>query len=101
MNTIKEDIRRFGAGLPRVNDGSLLFLQHMISKFEDVLQNGKIRVTTWHVFSGSPLSPAVRDQVKRYSKWIIEEDWLEAIIALPEQMFYNTVLALYLDRHQS
>jgi type I restriction enzyme M protein len=88
---------RFGAGLPRVNDGSLLFLQHMISKFEPVLpdqhQHGS-RLAI--VFSGSPLfTGGAGSGESDIRKWIIENDWLEAIIALPEQMFYNTGLGTY------
>jgi type I restriction enzyme M protein len=88
---------RFGAGLPRVNDGSLLFLQHMISKFEPVLpdqhQHGS-RLAI--VFSGSPLfTGGAGSGESDIRKWIIENDWLEAIIALPEQMFYNTGIGTY------
>src|SRR5438132_6617710 len=89
---------RFGAGLPRVNDGSLLFLQHMISKFEPVLpdqhQHGS-RLAI--VFSGSPLfTGGAGSGESDIRKWIIENDWLEAIIALPEQMFYNTGIGTYI-----
>ncbi|MCE7980197.1 MAG: SAM-dependent DNA methyltransferase [Caldilinea sp. CFX5] len=88
---------RFGAGLPRVNDGSLLFLQHMISKFEPVnpqqLQFGS-RLAI--VFNGSPLfTGGAGSGESEIRKWIIEQDWLEAIIALPEQMFYNTGIGTY------
>jgi type I restriction enzyme M protein len=88
---------RFGAGLPRVNDGSLLFLQHMISKFEPVLpdqQKHGSRLAI--VFSGSPLfTGGAGSGESDIRKWIIENDWLEAIIALPEQMFYNTGIGTY------
>jgi type I restriction enzyme M protein len=88
---------RFGAGLPRVNDGSLLFLQHMISKFERVapeLQKYGSRLAI--VFSGSPLfTGGAGSGESDIRKWIIENDWLEAIIALPEQMFYNTGIGTY------
>jgi len=89
---------RFGAGLPRVNDGSLLFLQHMIDKREPVRpaeQKHGSRLAI--VFSGSPLftgGPGSGESEIR--KWIIENDWLEAIIALPEQMFYNTGIGTYI-----
>jgi len=88
---------RFGAGLPRVNDGSFLFLQHMVSKFEpvipDQLKHGS-RLAI--VFSGSPLfSGGAGSGESNIRKWIIENDWLEAIIALPEQMFYNTGIGTY------
>lgn len=89
---------RFGAGLPRVNDGSFLFLQHMIHKFElvlpDQLKHGS-RLAI--VFSGSPLfSGGAGSGESNIRKWIIENDWLEAIIALPEQMFYNTGIGTYI-----
>ena len=88
---------RFGAGLPRVNDGSLLFLQHMISKFEPVLPNQhKHGSRLAIVFSGSPLfTGGAGSGESDIRKWIIENDWLEAIIALPEQMFYNTGIGTY------
>ena len=88
---------RFGAGLPRVNDGSLLFLQHMWHKREPVRpgQNehgSRLAI----VFSGSPLfTGGAGSGESNIRKWIIENDWLEAIIALPEQMFYNTGIATY------
>jgi len=88
---------RFGAGLPRVNDGALLFLQHMISKFEPVLPDQlKHGSRLAIVFSGSPLfSGGAGSGESNIRKWIIENDWLEAIIALPEQMFYNTGIGTY------
>ena len=88
---------RFGAGLPRVNDGSLLFLQHMIEKFEPVRpaehkHGSRLAI----VFSGSPLfTGGAGSGESDIRKWIIENDWLEAIIALPEQMFYNTGIGTY------
>jgi type I restriction enzyme M protein len=89
---------RFGAGLPRVNDGSLLFLQHMISKFEPVLPDQhKHGSRLAIVFSGSPLfTGGAGSGESDIRKWIIENDWLEAIIALPEQMFYNTGIGTYI-----
>jgi type I restriction enzyme M protein len=88
---------RFGAGLPRVNDGSLLFLQHMISKIEPVLpDHHKHGSRLAIVFSGSPLfTGGAGSGESDIRKWIIEHDWLEAIIALPEQMFYNTGIGTY------
>ncbi len=88
---------RFGAGLPRVNDGSLLFLQHMWHKREPVRpRKHKHGSRLAIVFSGSPLftggSGSGESDIR---KWIIENDWLEAIIALPEQMFYNTGIGTY------
>ena len=89
---------RFGAGLPRVNDGALLFLQHMISKFEQVLPEQKKHGSRLAiVFSGSPLfSGGAGSGESDIRKWIIENDWLEAIIALPEAMFYNTGIGTYI-----
>jgi len=88
---------RFGAGLPRVNDGSLLFLQHMISKFEPVLPDQhKHGSRLGIVFSGSPLfTGGAGSGESDIRKWIIENDWLETIVALPEQMFYNTGIGTY------
>ena len=88
---------RFGAGLPRVNDGSLLFLQHMWHKREPVQpkerKNGS-RLAI--VFSGSPLfTGGAGSGESNIRRWLIENDWLEAIIALPEQMFYNTGIGTY------
>ena len=82
---------RFGAGLPRINDGSLLFLQHMISKMK--ADGTRIGI----VFNGSPLfSGAAGSGESEIRKWIIEKDWLEAIIALPDQLFYNTGISTYI-----
>jgi type I restriction enzyme M protein len=85
---------RFGAGLPRINDGSFLFLQHMISKMKPVKEGGS-RIGI--VFNGSPLftgdAGSGESEIRR---WIIENDWLEAIIALPDQLFYNTNIFTYI-----
>jgi type I restriction enzyme M protein len=88
---------RFGAGLPRVNDGALLFLQHMINKFEPVRpKEHKYGSRLAIVFSGSPLfTGGAGSGESDIRKWIIENDWLDAIIALPEQMFYNTGIGTY------
>jgi len=88
---------RFGAGLPRVNDGSLLFLQHMISKFEPYEPwQGKQGSRLAIVFNGSPLfTGGAGSGESEIRKWVIEKDWLEAIVALPEQMFYNTGIGTY------
>ena len=88
---------RFGAGLPRVNDGSLLFLQHMIAKFEPVRPaEHKYGSRVAIVFSGSPLfTGGAGSGESDIRRWIIENDWLEAIVALPEQMFYNTGIGTY------
>ena len=87
----------FGAGLPRVNDGSLLFLQHMWDKREPVRpREYKHGSRLAIVFSGSPLfTGGAGSGESNIRKWIIENDWLEAIIALPEQMFYNTGIGTY------
>lgn len=83
---------RFGAGLPRINDGSLLFLQHMISKMKG--SNGGSRIAI--VFNGSPLFTGdAGSGESNIRKWIIENDMLEAIFALPTDMFYNTGIATY------
>src|SRR5574340_427808 len=89
---------RFGAGLPRVNDGSLLFLQHMWHKREPVkLAEHKHGSRLAIVFSGSPLfTGGAGSGESNIRKCIIENDWLEAIIALPEQMFYNTGIGTYI-----
>lgn len=82
---------RFGAGLPRINDGSLLFLQHMISKMKP--DGTRIGI----VFNGSPLFTGAADSGEsNIRRWIIENDWLEAIIALPDQLFYNTGIGTYI-----
>jgi type I restriction-modification system DNA methylase subunit len=79
---------RFGAGLPRINDGSFLFLQHMISKMKRPEQGGS-RVAI--VFNGSPLfTGAAGSGESEIRRWIIENDWLEAVVALPDQLFYNS-----------
>jgi len=85
---------RFGAGLPRINDGSLLFIQHMISKMKEA-KDGGTRLAI--VFNGSPLfTGGAGSGESDIRKWIIENDWLEAIVALPDQLFYNTGIFTYL-----
>ena len=85
---------RFGAGLPRISDGSLLFLQHMISKMKEQ-QKGGTRLAI--VFNGSPLfTGSAGSGESEIRKWIIENDWLEAIVALPDQLFYNTGIHTYI-----
>ncbi len=84
---------RFGAGLPRISDGSFLFLQHMISKMKAVKDGGS-RLAI--VFNGSPLfAGSAGSGESEIRKWIIENDWLEAIIAMPDQLFYNTGISTY------
>lgn len=81
---------RFGAGLPRVSDGSLLFLQHMLSKMKP--SGSRVAI----VLSGSPLfSGAAGSGESEIRRWIFENDWLEGIVALPDQMFYNTGISTY------
>lgn len=85
---------RFGAGLPRINDGSLLFLQHMISKMRTP-DTGGSRIGI--VFNGSPLFTGdAGSGESNIRQWIIENDLLEAIIALPDQLFYNTGISTYI-----
>ncbi|MDE0368566.1 MAG: class I SAM-dependent DNA methyltransferase [bacterium] len=84
---------RFGAGLPRINDGSFLFLQHMISKMKRP-EEGGARLAI--VFNGSPLfTGAAGSGESEIRRWIIENDWLEAVVALPDQLFYNTGISTY------
>lgn len=81
------------AGLPRINDGQLLFLQHMLSRMKPV-EDGGSRVAI--VMNGSPLltgdAGGGESEIRR---WILENDWLEAIVALPEQLFYDTGNSTY------
>ncbi len=94
---------RFGAGLPRINDGSLLFLQHMIAKMHRPPQwvdgkniggdGSKIAI----VFNGSPLFTGdAGSGESNIRRWIIENDMLDAVLALPDQMFYNTGIYTYI-----
>lgn len=84
---------RFGAGLPRISDGSFLFLQHMISKMKQSNNGSRIGI----VFNGSPLfSGGAGSGESNIRQWIIENDWLEAIVALPDQLFYNTGIFTYI-----
>lgn len=89
---------RFGAGLPAINDGSLLFLQHMIAKMHPYAEGdedqpgSKIAI----VFNGSPLfSGDAGSGPSNIRRWIIENDWLDTIVALPDQLFYNTGIFTY------
>ncbi|NPV01723.1 MAG: SAM-dependent DNA methyltransferase [Brevinematales bacterium] len=85
---------RFGPGLPRINDGSLLFLMHMISKMQP-LEKGGSRIGI--VFNGSPLFTGdAGSGESEIRKWIIENDWLEAVAAMPDQLFYNTGISTYI-----
>ncbi len=88
---------RFGAGLPRITDGALLFLQHMLAKRQPVRDDGTGGSRIAIVFNGSPLftgdAGGGESSIRR---WIIENDWLEAIVALPDQLFYNTGIFTYI-----
>src|SRR5579875_3864966 len=85
---------RFGAGTPRISDGQMLFLQHLLARMKDA-ENGGSRVAI--VMNGSPLftgdAGSGESEIRR---WILENDWLEAIVALPEQIFYNTGITTYI-----
>jgi type I restriction enzyme M protein len=102
--TIENDIKkenatlgfagRFGAGLPPTSDGQILFLQQMISKMRPV-QDGGSRIGI--VMNGSPLfSGDAGSGLSEIRRWIIENDWLEAIVGLPDQLFYNTGIYTYI-----
>jgi type I restriction enzyme M protein len=82
---------RFSVGTPRTSDGSLLFLQHMISKMES--KGSRIGV----VFNGSPLftgdSGSGESEIR---KWVIENDWLETVVQLPDSLFFNTGITTYI-----
>jgi type I restriction enzyme M protein len=87
----KSSIGRFLVGTPRTSDGSLLFLQHLISKMKD--EGSRIGI----VLSGSPLfSGDCGSGESEIRKWIIENDLLEGIISLPSQLFFNTDISTYI-----
>ena len=85
---------RFGPGLPRVSDGSLLFLMHLVSKMRSVKDGGgRIGI----VLNGSPLfTGGAGSGESEIRRWVLENDLVEAIIALPKDMFYNTGIATYI-----
>jgi len=91
QNEKSNPLGRFTVGTPRTSDGSLLFLQHMISKMES--KGSRIGI----VFNGSPLftgdSGSGESEIRR---WIIENDWLECIVSLPDQLFFNTGISTYI-----
>jgi len=90
---------RFGAGLPAINDGSLLFLQHMISKMHPHEEGNEDRPGSKIaiVFNGSPLFAGdAGSGPSNIRRWIIESDLLDAIVALPDQLFYNTGISTYI-----
>lgn len=85
---------RFGPGLPRVSDGSMLFLMHLISKMRSAADGGGRAAI---VLNGSPLfTGGAGSGESNIRKWVLERDLLEAIIALPTDMFYNTGIATYI-----
>jgi type I restriction enzyme M protein len=85
---------RFGAGLPRISDGQLLFLQHLLSHMKPVSEGGS-RVAI--IMNGSPLfAGGAGSGESEIRRWVMESDRLEALVALPEQMFYNTGIATYI-----
>jgi type I restriction enzyme M protein len=93
------EVGRFGAGLPAINDGSLLFLQHMIAKMHPYAEGDEDRLGSKIaiVFNGSPLfSGDANSGPSSIRRWIIENDWLDAIVALPDQLFYNTGIYTYI-----
>ncbi len=88
---------RFGAGLPSSTDGQILFLQTMLSKRQE-LEDGGSRIA--FISNASPLftaDPNVSDSKNECSirRWILENDWLEALIRLPDELFYNTKITTY------
>ncbi|MDX1385344.1 MAG: class I SAM-dependent DNA methyltransferase, partial [Thermoanaerobaculia bacterium] len=88
------DAGRFVAGTPRISDGQLLFLQHMLSHRRPAAEGGS-RIAI--IMNGSPLftgdAGSGESEIRR---WILENDWLETLVALPEQLFYNTGIATYI-----
>ena len=92
VNESKDENGRFYEGLPPVTDGQLLFLQHMLSKMENTESGSRIGV----VFNNSPLYTGDSGSgSSNIRKWIIENDWLETIIQLPNQLFFNTTITTF------
>ncbi len=98
-STIKEESEdrgfqgRFGAGLPRISDGQLLFVQHMISKMRDDEKGSRMGI----VMNGSPLfTGGAASGESEIRRWMLESDLIEAIIALPTDIFYNTGIQTYI-----
>jgi len=85
---------RYQAGMPRTNDGALLFLQTMLAKMKPASRDGSCIAI---IFNGSPLSNgdcgSGESEIRR---WILENDWLNAIVMLPDQLFYNTGIYTYI-----
>ncbi len=86
---------RFGPGLPRISDGQLLFLLHMLAHMKDPADGGGSRIAI--IMNGSPLftgdSGSGESEIRRF---VLEHDLLDSLIALPEQLFYNTGIATYI-----
>jgi len=90
-NEAKDPNGRFFVGTPRTSDGSLLFLQHLIHKMNP--EGSRIGI----VFNGSPLFTGdAGSGESEIRKWIIENDWLECIVSLPDRMFFNTGITTYI-----
>ena len=84
---------RFGAGTPRISDGQFLFLQHMISKMREDEVGSRIGI----VMNGSPLfTGGAGSGESEIRRWTLESDWVEAIVALPSDLFYNTGIQTYI-----
>lgn len=97
--TIREEAQdlghdgRFGAGLPRISDGQLLFVQHMLSKMRDDEKGSRMGI----VMNGSPLfTGGAASGESEIRRWMMESDLVEAIIALPTDIFYNTGIQTYI-----
>lgn len=85
---------RFGAGLPRKSDGQMLFLQHLVARMNDPAESQSY---IGIILSGSPLfTGGAGSGESEIRRWILENDWLEAIVALPQQLFYNTAIGTYI-----
>ena len=85
---------RFGAGLPRKSDGQMLFLQHFIARMNDPKESQSY---IGIIMNGSPLfTGGAASGESEIRRWIFENDWLEAIVALPQQIFYNTGIGTYI-----
>lgn len=101
-NAVKEEHEnkgfqgRFGAGLPRISDGQLLFLQHLVSKMKPVTPENPKGSRIAIIMNGSPLftgdAGSGESEIRRY---LIENDLVEAIVAMPDQLFYNTGISTY------
>ncbi len=85
---------RFGAGLPRISDGQFLFIQHAISKFKPKKEGGSDAAI---ITNGSPLfTGGAGSGESEIRRWVLENDFLEAIVAMPDQLFFNTGIATYI-----